>query len=179
MRKAIRIWVKFDVTAGNIYWLQTSHELTVPISIDTAIWLYDVDGRTPITYNDSATVPIYYYPPFLAQTVIDAGEPPASPAEMPTMVGDAEIVWRADRTGTVYANVEPIPDLFGQDYGSSVRYRLVVTELKQLFLPTIKSTYEPPEAPPTPLCFDIFWNPIPCPGAPAEAVPAPAPIPVP
>ena len=36
---------------------------------------------------------------------------------MPTMVGDAEIVWRADRTGTIYASVEPIPNLFGQDYG--------------------------------------------------------------
>ena len=170
-------WVKFDVIAGNIYWLQTSHEVTVPITIDTAIWLYDVDGRTPITYNDSATAPIYYYPPFLAQTVIDAGDPPVYPADMPTMVGDAEIVWRADRTGTIYASVEPIPNLFGQDYGSSVRYRLVVAELRQLFLPSIKSTNEPPAAPPAELCFDIFGNPIPCPEAPVAEAPAPTPVP--
>ena len=165
-------WVKFDVTAGNIYWLQTSHELTASIPVDTAIWLYDVDGRTPITYNDNATAPVYYSPPFLARAVTGAEEQPAYPAEMPTMVGDAEILWRADRTGTVYANVEPIPGMFGQEYGSSVRYRLVVTELEQLFLPSIKSTNEQVEAPPSALCFDIFGNPIPCP---VMEVPIPVP----
>lgn len=170
-------WAKFDVTAGNLYWLQTSHELTSALPVDTVLWLYDVDGRTPITFNDNKRGPVAIPPLFPIFPVSGEDGTPVLPSNGATMVEDSEIVWRADRSGTIYVGVEPIPDLFGQEYGSNVRYRLIVTELEQMFLPSIKSTNEAFAAPPAPLCFDIFWNPIPCPEAPAEAVPAPIPVP--
>lgn len=145
-------WVKFDVTAGNLYLLQTARELTVSMPVNSVIWLYDVDGRTPITYNDDKSGANIIPPAIPIFPVDGADDLPAGPL----MIEDAEILWRADRTGTVYAGVEPIPYLFGQDYGSGVRYRLIVAELKQVYFPLISTS-----------------------GAEAVALPAPGPAPEP
>ena len=146
----------FEVIACNLYLLQTARELTASVPVNSVIWLYDVDGRTPITYNDDKFGANIIPPPLPLFPVAGAEDPPTGFL----MIEDAEILWRADRTGTVYAGVEPIPYLFGQDYGSNVRYRLVVAELREMFLPVISTSAAAPAA-------------VPAPG------PAPAPIEVP
>ena len=146
-------WVKFEVSAGNLYLLQTARELSVSLSIDSVIWLYDVDGRTPITYNDNKSG-ANTLPPLIPIAPVTSTDDPL-PSSL--LVEDAEILWRADRTGTVYASVEPIPSLFGQEYGSRVRYRLIVAELKQIYLPMIgtsgadASDAATPNSTPTPI----------------------------
>jgi len=126
-------WVKFEVTAGNLYLLQTARELTDVLSVNSVIWLYDVDGRTPITYNDNKLGANILPPLMPISPGVNAGN--VLPGQL--WVEDAEILWRADRTGVVYAGVEPIPLLFGQEYGSSVRYRFMVAEWQKLYFPMI------------------------------------------
>ena len=127
-------WVKFDVTEGRLYLLQTTHEATPTAPIDTVLWLYDVDGRTPITYSDNMTGPAYFFPSVPIYLAAAGDAQPLRVADSAILIGDSQIVWRADCTGTVYANVEPIPYLYGQIYGAGVRYRLLVVEIQQSFV---------------------------------------------
>ena len=161
-------WVRFDVEAGKEYLFLTGRITTTVGSLRTILWLYEADGHTPITYTEG----------------VDWWDSPDGASSMQS----ARLVWEADRTGPVYASVELLPDLYGQEYGPQTRYWLTVGEYTRFFLPVIAA---PPPTPAPPLCVDLFGNPLSCPTpvpvtpiiiTPSPAVPATAvpvsPVPV-
>lgn len=120
-------WIKLDVEAGKEYLFLTSRITdTVPF-LKTVLWLFDGDGRTPITYTETSESPSWWLP----------WEPGA-------FQESARLVWKADRTGPIYMSVELLPDFYGQVYGSSTRYWLTVGEYQRVFLPLLAGTPAPP-----------------------------------
>jgi hypothetical protein len=112
-------WVRLDVEEGKEYLFLTGRVTeTVPL-LKTVIWLFDGDGRTPITYTESTESEWW------------------QPWDEFTFQESARIIWRADRTGPIYASVELLPALYGQTYGPYARYWLTIGEYKRSFLPVI------------------------------------------
>lgn len=136
-------WIRFNVEEGKEYFLLTARMTeTVPF-LKTVIWLFGEDGRTPITYTET--------PP-------DAwgwGTWEETPVQT-----SAQLVWKADRTGPIYASIELLPTSAGQVYGSNTRYWLTVGERHSSFMPLLYGVEQPP---PEPECLDELGNPVPCP----------------
>jgi secreted trypsin-like serine protease len=157
-------WVRFDVEAGSDYVFLTARITDTAPAIRTIIWLFDADGRTPITYTEG----IKWW----------------ETSPNPEFTESARLVWTADRTGSIYVSIEVLPDLYGYytEYGSSARYWLTIGEYAEYFMPTITT----PEQLAAPVCLDAFGNPILdpfgnpllCP-APAEPPVAGEPVPLP
>ena len=113
-------WVRLDVEEGKEYLFLTARMTeTVPF-LRTVIWLFDANGRTPITYTETPP-DVYWWGTW----------------EENTAQTSARLVWKADRTGPIYASIELLPDLYGQVYGSHTRYWLTVGEHRQIFLPLL------------------------------------------
>ncbi|MCL4826883.1 MAG: serine protease [Caldilinea sp.] len=121
-------WVRLDVEAGKEYLFMTGRVTTTVPFLKTVIWLFAGDGRTPITYTESA-------------------QPVWQPWEEFTFEQSALLTWKADRTGPVYASVELLPAAYDQSYGPSTRYWLTVGELTRAYIPLLIG----PEATPTPM----------------------------
>jgi hypothetical protein len=120
-------WVRLDVEQGKEYMFLTGRITTTVPLLKTVIWLFDGDGRTPITYTEST-------------------EPGWQPWEEFVFEQSARLDWKADRTGPIYASIELLPDAYGQTYGPSTRYWLTIGELERSYMPLIVG----PEATPTP-----------------------------
>ena len=122
-------WVRLEVEEGKEYLFMTGRVTeTVPL-LKTVIWLFDGDGRTPITYTES-TDPGWWWQPW----------------DESTFQPSARIAWKADRTGPIYASVELLPGIYEQVYGPSTRYWLTIGGLERSYMPMIVG----PEATPTP-----------------------------
>jgi hypothetical protein len=120
-------WIKLDVEAGKEYMFMTSRITeTVPF-LKTVLWLFDGDGRTPITYTETIESPSWWLP-----------------WESGTFQESASLVWKADRSGPVYVSVELLPDAYSQVYGPSTRYWLTVGEYERTFLPLLAGPLAPP-----------------------------------
>jgi secreted trypsin-like serine protease len=138
-------WIRFDVEEGKDYLFLTGRITNTVPYLKTVLWLFDGDGRTPITYTESVE-PNWWW-------LWDES----------TFQESARKVWKADRTGPIYVSVELLPGFYEQTYGPSTRYWLTIGEHSQAFLPVIAG----PEATPTPewgdICgWDAFGNPILC-----------------
>ncbi|MFN3330895.1 MAG: trypsin-like serine protease [Caldilinea sp.] len=121
-------WVRLDVEAGKEYLFMTGRITETAPLLKTVIWLFDGDGRTPITYTEST-------------------ESEWQPWEEFVFEQSAHLSWKADRTGPIYASIELLPEAYGQTYGSSTRYWLTIGELERSYMPIIVG----PEATPTPI----------------------------
>ncbi len=120
-------WIKLDVEAGKEYIFMTSRVTeTVPF-LKTVLWLFDGDGRTPITYTETTETPWSWLP-----------------WEPDTFQESARLVWRADRSGPIYISAELLPDFYEQVYGPSTRYWLTVGEYERTFLPLLAGPPTPP-----------------------------------
>jgi secreted trypsin-like serine protease len=117
-------WVRFDVEEGKQYQFLTALITDTVQPIRTIIWLFDADGRTPITYTEDA----------------DA-QAPSDASNFTTL---AKLVWTADRTGPIYVSVEALPSLYGSVFGPKTRYWLTIGAYSQVFLPMIDVPIPPP-----------------------------------
>ena len=124
-------WVRFDVEAGKQYLFLTARITDTVAPIRTIMWLFGADGHTPITYTE--------------------GTDPALDGESAQL---AQLVWTADYTGPVYVSVEPLPSLYGDDFGSRTRYWLTIGENHSAFMPFVLT---PPPPPPS---NDDFSQPV-------------------
>jgi secreted trypsin-like serine protease len=119
-------WVRFDVEAGREYMFLTARITDSVEALRTIIWLFDADGRTPITYTEGTQ---YWLPPY-----------------DPTFTESSRLVWTADRTGPIYVSIEVLPYTYGNTYGPKTRYWLTIGEYKETFLPAINTPAPPPPA---------------------------------
>ncbi|MCS6828139.1 MAG: serine protease [Caldilinea sp.] len=111
-------WVRLNVKEGEKYLFLTARMTeTVPF-LRTVIWLFGEDGRTPITYTE--TPPDFRWWGSWEET---------------TAQTSAHLVWKANRTGPIYASIELLPDFFGQVYGPNTRYWLTVGGFYEIFMP--------------------------------------------
>ncbi|HHW87935.1 MAG TPA: trypsin-like serine protease [Chloroflexi bacterium] len=120
-------WVRLEVEEGQEYLFMTGRVTTTVPLVKTVLWLFDGDGRTPITYTEST-------------------EAEWQPSENFTFEQSAHINWQADRTGPVYVSVEILPADLGQSYGPNTRYWLTISALQHSYMPVVVG----PEATPTP-----------------------------
>lgn len=120
-------WVRLEVEKGEEYLFLTGRITTTVPLLKTVLWLFDADGRTPITYTEST-------------------EAEWQPWENFTFEQSARILWTADRTGPIYVSVELLPTQFEQTYGAATRYWLTISALQHSYMPVIIG----PEATPTP-----------------------------
>ena len=114
-------WLKFDVTAGYLYQIQTQHVVTWTAPVDTVIWLFADEGRTPLTYNDDGEVP------------------PAFPM-FDSVLDDSTLVWRARADGQLYVSVENNASSIdvSRPYGPNAKYALIIHEYPhQSYLPAV------------------------------------------
>ena len=112
-------WIRMDVESGKEYMFVTGRVTeTVPF-LKTVLWLFDGDGRTPITYTETLSTPEW------------------APWTPDSFDQSARLVWMADRTGPIYMSVELLPSYYGQIYGPSTRYWLTVGENIRSFLPLV------------------------------------------
>ncbi|MBW7882085.1 MAG: serine protease [Caldilineaceae bacterium] len=131
-------WVKFDVEIGKTYLIQTMRDISpgfVPY-VNTAVWLYEVDGRTPITYNDDSPAP-YEISNGLPAAAIHQGLVSEDSLSFAVAFEDSRIMWRADRTGPVFAAVELLPDIYGPSPGSRTRYQFIISEYPDSYIPVV------------------------------------------
>lgn len=114
---------------------------TAPL-LKTVIWLFDSDGRTPITYTESI-------------------KPSQQPLEEFTFEQSAILTWQADRTGPIYASVELLPADTGQTYGATTRYWLTIGELQRSYILMIVGPEPTPTPTPVPAATnDDFAQPV-------------------
>jgi secreted trypsin-like serine protease len=114
-------WLKIDVKAGHLYQIQTQYVVTYTAPVDTLVWLFGDEGRTPLAYNDDGAV----RDPFpLFGAVVD----------------DAALLWRAKADGQLYVSVEnnaSSVDLY-RPYGPYAKYAIIIREYPhQAYLPTL------------------------------------------
>lgn len=130
-------WFQFDVKAGALYQIRTQHVVTWTAPVDTILWLFADEGRTPLAYNDDYVD----NPPFpLFDVVLD----------------DSALIWRAAADGRLYASVENNASAFSSipPHGPNVKYSLVIDEhLHQTWLPAISTSVAltPTDLPPAPV----------------------------
>jgi secreted trypsin-like serine protease len=153
-------WLKFDVKAGNLYVIQTHVYPTYTTAVDTLVWLFDDQGRTPLAYNDD-----------------DGGVPPVAFLTGP--VRDAQLAWKAKADGQLYASIENIASTVGSlpTYGAGAQYSVVVNEfVHQSYMPSLQRALPPPS--PT-SSFEGFPTPI-FPFSPivVTVIPLPTPVPI-
>lgn len=120
-------WIRMDVEAGKEYIFMTGRITDTAPFLKTVIWLFDGDGRTPITYTETIGASGWF----------------AGPGDYQQ---SALLAWQADRTGPIYVSVELLPDFYDQIYGPSTRYWLTIGEYLRSFLPFLV-TLPPPPAP--------------------------------
>jgi hypothetical protein len=130
-------WLKFDVQAGALYAIRTQHVVTWTAPVDTILWLFADEGRTPLAYNDD----FVENPPFpLFDTVLD----------------DSGLLWRPAADGVLYVNVENNASVFDsvRPFGPNVKYSVIVDEYPhQAWLPAISpgEVISPPIVSPVPV----------------------------
>ncbi len=107
-------WVTFRAVAGGIYTLRTDNLLG---STDTTLTLYDIDGSTPLAYNDD----------------IVPGADPRS-----------RIVWQAPVSGRYFARVQ---DYYQSGARGCLAYDLILTAEFFNFLPLIPNPPAPTPTP--------------------------------
>jgi hypothetical protein len=116
-------WLKFDVQAGALYAIRTQHIVTWTAPVDTILWLFADEGRTPLAYNDN----FVENPPFpLFDTVLD----------------DSGLFWRPTADGVMYVSVENNAPVFDtvRPYGPGVKYSVIIDEYPhQAWLPAIRA----------------------------------------
>lgn len=134
-------WVRMEVEAGKEYLFLTGSITDTASALHTVLWLFDSDGRTPITYTEGIAPQTNWGRFAWGET--SRFEP------------SAHLIWKADRTGSIYASVELLPGLYGQTYGPYTRYWLTVGEHSRTFLPFIAGG-PPPPAP----ANDNFSSPV-------------------
>lgn len=131
-------WLKFDVKAGNRYVIQTHVDPTCTTAVDTLVWLFADQGRTPLADNDD-----------------DGGVPPV--AFLTGAVREARLAWRAQADVQWAATVENIASTVGDlpTYGSDVQYSVVVNEFAhQSYMPSLQRVL------PSPWSTDSLGNPV-------------------
>lgn len=150
-------WIKFDVKAGNLYMVQTHVVPTFTLAVDTVVWLFDNEGRTPLTYNDNA-----------------GGLPPVP--NYGTPVRDAQLIWQARADGQFFVSVENIAPTVGTvpTFGSAAQYAIVVEEMAHVnYMPEVLRVEPTPSGFPAPIIVPVVGEPA----VPVLPTPVPAPIP--
>jgi len=136
-------WARVQVEEGKEYLFLTGSITATAAALHTVLWLFDSDGRTPITYTEGIA----------PQTNFLEG----SWGETPRFEPSAHLIWKADRTRSIYVSVELLPGLYGQTYGPYTRYWLTIGEHSRTFLPFIAA----PGAPLAPVpANDDFDSPV-------------------
>lgn len=116
-------WVRMEVEEGKEYLFLTGSITDTAPTLHTVLWLFDSDARTPITYTEGlAPQTDWWWFPW---------------GETPRFETSAHLIWKADRTGSIYVSVELLPGLYGQTYGPYTRYWLTIGEHSRAFLPFI------------------------------------------
>ena len=114
-------WLKFDVKAGHLYQIQTQYFVTYTARVDTVVWLFGNEGRTPLAYNDNGRDK----DPFpLFGTVVD----------------DATLLWRATADGQLYLSVENNASSldYYPPYGPNAKYAIAIRDYAhQAYLPAV------------------------------------------
>jgi hypothetical protein len=117
-------WLKFTVKAGALYQIRTQHVVTWTAPVDTLVWLFDDEGRTPLTYND------------------DYVDNPDFPL-LDTVLDDSGLIWLAQADGELYVSVENDPSIYETEraYGPNFKYSLAIVEYPhQAWLPAVGSS---------------------------------------
>lgn len=121
-------WLKFDVKAGHLYQIQTQYLVTYTAPVDTVVWLFDDEGRTPLAYNDNSGAK----EPFpLFDTVVD----------------DALLLWRATADDQLFLSVENNASSVNiyRPYGPGAKYALNIREYAhQAYLPAVDRELKAP-----------------------------------
>ena len=116
-------WVRMEVEEGKEYLFLTGSITDTAPTLHTVLWLFDSDARTPITYTEGlAPQTDWWWFPW---------------GKTPRFETSAHLIWKADRTGSIYVSVELLPGLYGQTYGPYTRYWLTIGEHSRAFLPFI------------------------------------------
>jgi hypothetical protein len=123
-------WLKFDVQAGHRYRIETSYDYSLLGAVNTVVWLFENEGRTPLAYNDD-----------LQWT-----------RELPQdgLIADARLDWLARADGQLWVSVENLAAVGGSrlPYGPDIRYFITIQDYAgQVYLPSIQRPAEPPPAP--------------------------------
>jgi hypothetical protein len=128
-------WFEFDARQGHLYLIQTQHEVTYTAPVDTVVWLFGDEGRTPLAFND------------------DAGATAPFPL-FGTIVEDSGLIFRAQANATLHVSVEnnaSAVDIY-RPYGPNTKYTISISEWPhQAYLPVINQLLEDEpatEAPP-------------------------------
>lgn len=141
-------WARVQVEEGKEYLFLTGSITDTAVPLHTVLWLFDSDGRTPITYTEGIA------PEGIA---LQTNWERVSSVETSRFEPSAHLVWKADRTRSIYVSVELLPGLYGQTYGPYTRYWLTIGEHSRAFLPFIAA----PGAPPVPVpANDDFASPV-------------------
>ncbi len=149
-------WLRFAVQAGHLYEIRTQHVVTSTVEVDTLIWLFTNEGRTPLAYNNDGISPV--------------DEQPVDEQQTEDMANDSLLRWRAGADGELYVSVENMASPFSAApaYGAHAKYAIAIVDYAhQSYLPSIEGGIKlTPTPTPTPI-----WEP------PFAGEPTPAPVP--
>jgi hypothetical protein len=134
-------WLQFAAKAGHLYLIETQHTVTFTAPVDTVVWLFSDEGRTPLAFNDDyrtgAPFPLF-----------------------DTIVDDSGLIIPVQEDGVLYVSVEnnaSSVDIY-RPYGPNAKYTITISEwAHQAYLPIINHVSEetltpvfPPPAPAQP-----------------------------